>query len=45
MTWLKPIWIILWKSGSFLLLWALLYSPFVVLLAPRLEGLEQASPL
>jgi membrane protease YdiL (CAAX protease family) len=43
--WLSAIWIILWKSGAFFILWAVLYAPFVVLLAPRIEYLTQSSPL
>jgi membrane protease YdiL (CAAX protease family) len=43
--WLSVIWIILWKSGTFFILWAVLYAPFVVLLAPRVENMSRSSPL
>jgi len=43
--WLSAIWIILWKSGTFFILWAVLYAPFVVFLAPRIENLTQPPPL
>ena len=43
--WLSAIWIILWKSGIFFILWAVLYAPFVVLLAPRIENITLSSPL
>lgn len=45
MTWLKSIWTIIWKSGAFLLLWALLYAPFVALFAPWIEHAAEDSPL
>jgi membrane protease YdiL (CAAX protease family) len=35
---IKSLWTIIWKPLSFFILWAILYSPFVVLLAPRVEN-------
>jgi membrane protease YdiL (CAAX protease family) len=35
---IKSLWTIIWKSFSFFTLWAILYSPFVVLLAPKVEN-------
>jgi hypothetical protein len=37
--WLNAAWLILRKSAAFFILWAILYTPFVVLLAPRIENL------
>ncbi len=35
---MKPIWTIIWKSVTFILLWAILYTPFVVWLAPKVDS-------
>lgn len=43
--WLGPIWTVLWKSGAFFLLWAVLTSLTVVPFAAQLKALEEAAPL
>lgn len=35
---MKSIWTVVWKSIAFLILWSILYSPFVVWLAPEVQG-------
>jgi membrane protease YdiL (CAAX protease family) len=41
---LRVLWAILWKSGAFFVLWAILYTPIIVLIAPRIGRLTGASP-
>ena len=42
---MKPLWTILWKSTAFFILWAVLYAPFVVSFADRMQNVDQLSPL
>jgi hypothetical protein len=42
---LKSLWTLIWKVTVFFLLWALLWAPFVILVAPRLASIDQSSAL
>ena len=41
----RHVWTVLWKSGTFLVVWALLMAPLIVPLGPALADWEKSSPL